>query len=144
MLELFGSPICEGRLLYDARLRCERADQTGLSFGDAQTIRQRFGYETPKRDGLYALAEGESNWVLDSGNFVPYPPPFNAGRTVIADGETFDPNQLFLGCQSGPLELKLGRQRVNLDNQRFVRASETNANVLVHANDFPYDRGAAL
>jgi len=122
LLEPFGSPIDRGRLRYDARLRYEHADQVGLADADALTFRQRFGYETPLIEGFRLLAEGEYNWVLNSGDFAPYPPPFNAGRTVVADGETFDLNQLFLGYESDAFGLKLGRQVVNLDNQRFVGA----------------------
>jgi hypothetical protein len=122
LLEPLGHPLNKGRILYDARLRYEHADQRGLDKSDAFTLRQRFGYETPRFNGFYALAEGEYTWVLNNGDFGAYPPPFNNGQTVIPDAESFALNRLFLGYTGEGFAFKGGRQDINLGNQRYVGA----------------------
>lgn len=120
ILEPLGDPLNQGRLLYDARLRFEYADQEPLATANALTLRQRFGYETARFSGFYAVVEGEHTWELTSGDFAPYPPPFNAGRTVVADGENFALNRAFLAYTHEYGTLTAGRQDINLGNQRFV------------------------
>lgn len=122
MLQAAGAPLNQGRILYDARLRFEHADQQGLRNANALTLRQRFGYETARFNGFYGVAEGEYNWVLNNGDFAPYPPPYNAGQTVIADPESMELNQLFAAYTGAPGDLKVGRQIINLGNQRYVGA----------------------
>lgn len=119
LLEPLGDPINQGRLLYDARLRYEYADQESLLTANAFTLRQRLGYETPRFSGFYGLVEGEHNWALND-DYSAYPPPFNAGRTVIADGENFALNRAYLGFTHEYGTLTAGRQDINLGNQRYV------------------------
>lgn len=121
VLEPMGEPINQGRLLYDARLRYEYADQKALDTSNAFTLRQRFGYETARFAGFYGVVEGEYNWVLND-DFAAYPPPFNTGRTVIADGENFALNRAYIGYAHEYGTITAGRQDINLGNQRYVGA----------------------
>jgi len=133
ILEPLGKPIAEGSLILNSRLRYEFADQQGLDESSAFTLLTRLGYQTGVYSGFSILAEGEYNWVLNNGNFAAYPPPFNNGDTVIADAETFDLNRLFLKYQSEPFTAIVGRQDINLLNQRNVGA------VAWRQNDQTYD-----
>ncbi|MCC5808483.1 MAG: hypothetical protein JJU00_19305 [Opitutales bacterium] len=130
-----GSPWDEGRLIFNTRLRYEHADQDGLRAADAFTLRTRFGYETPSFEGFSALVEGEYNWVLNNGDFAVYPPPFNNGRTVIPDPETFALNRLFAAYADDGFSATVGRQGINLLNQRHI------GTVGWRQNDQTYDAG---
>jgi hypothetical protein len=105
-----------------ARLRYEAVDQANLpDEADAVTLRARAGLEL-KAAGFSLLAEGEGSWALsDSYNDTlpgngaePYP--------VVADPETFELNRLQIAYAKDGTGITLGRQRINLDNQRFVGA----------------------
>lgn len=120
MLKSLGSPIADGALLLNTRLRYEYADQAGLDTSNALTFRNRLGYQTGIYSGFSLLAEGEYNWVLNSSEFAAYPPTFNNGDTVIADGETFDMNRLFVKYAKPGFIATVGRQDINLLNQRFI------------------------
>ena len=109
-----------GKFHYNARIRYEHADQERLEKANALTFRQRLGFETVRWSGLHALIEGEHTWVLNNGAFAPYPPPFNEGRTVVADPESLILNQAYLGLTREAVSGALGRQALNLGNQRFV------------------------
>lgn len=115
--------LSHGRLIFNSRLRYEYAGQTGRGSSNAVTWRNRIGYETPKWYGLYGLAEYEYNWAINSGDFPSTPPQAGAsGKTIIADPNNSQINQLFLGYSNFNSDVKGGRQVINLDNQRFVGA----------------------
>lgn len=120
--ERLGSPLDQGRILLSTRLRYEYANQQGLANANAFTLRTRIGYETARYHGFWGLAEFENNWAINASDYAAYPPPNNAGRTVIADPRNNQLNQLFLGYAAFNSELKGGRQIILLDNQRFVGA----------------------
>lgn len=128
-----GKPAADGSLILNTRLRYEYANQQGLDESNAFTLRTRLGFQTGVYSGFSLLAEGEYNWMLNNGDFAAYPPPFNAGDTVIADGETFDLNRLFVKYQSEPFTAIVGRQDINLFNQRHV------GTVAWRQNDQTYD-----
>ena len=117
-----GDFLTSGSLLLNARYRYEHADQNGLSkAADAHTVRLRAGYQTPVFHGLQALLELQatghlSNTFNDTVN----------GRTdypVIPDPENFQLNRLQLRYTDVPdTALTVGRQEINLDDQRFVGA----------------------
>ncbi len=119
-LEALGEPFDQGRILYNGRMRFENADQDGFRSSEAFTFRNRLGYETPRFNGIYALVEGEYNWVLNNDKFGAYPPPHNAGHTVIADPENLALNRFLLGYEIERTTFILGRQDINLGNQRFI------------------------
>ncbi len=114
------SAIEESKPLVDVRMRSETVDQTGLSKeADALTLRGRLGFETGKAWDTSVLAEASLLWPLHTA----YNSSIN-GKTaypVVADPETYALNRLVLTNTSLPgTTVSVGRQRINLDDQRFV------------------------
>jgi hypothetical protein len=112
--------IGESKLILDTRLRLEDVDQDPMTQdAEALTLRARLGFETGKAWNTSLLAEGEFVWPLKSdynsttnGN-TQYP--------TVADPESHEVNRLQLTNTSLPqTTVTLGRQRINLDDQRFV------------------------
>jgi hypothetical protein len=110
----------ETKPIIDLRLRSEIVDQTGMNEdAHAMTLRARVGFETGKAWNTTLLAEGDLLWPLDSS----YNSTVNgkAAYPVVPDGETYEFNRLQLTNTSiADTTLTLGRQRINLDDQRFV------------------------
>ncbi len=113
----------KGHVILDTRLRYEGVDQAGFSRdAGAVTIRERLGYETPEFDSFKALVEVQATQHL-SGAFND---SIN-GRTTypqVPDPENFGLNRLQLSYSGVPgATATLGRQVINLDDQRFIGAS---------------------
>ncbi len=109
----------------DARLRYEFRDQQGLQSSNALTTRLRPGLKTKKYGGFSLFAEGEFSYALvDDFRSTPtrtaVADPFEPGHTVIADPETEELNQAYLAYEGYGFSAKVGRQRINLDDQQFV------------------------
>ncbi len=109
----------KGDLIIDARLRYEFVDQAGFSNNaDAVTLRTRLGYETPAYRGWKALIEGE--------NIVALVDDYNSstnGKTaypLVTDPETTELNRLQVSWTGKSGDFTLGRQRIILNNARFV------------------------
>lgn len=115
-----GGAISETKPLVDARLRFEDVDQDPMiDEAQALTLRGRLGFETGKAWETALLAEGEFVWPLTSD----YNSTTNGNTTypVVADPETYEINRLQLVNTRIPLTaITLGRQRILLDDQRFV------------------------
>jgi hypothetical protein len=108
------------RPIADARLRYEHVDQDGLARdAEALTARIRAGAEA-RRGAWSALIEGEATLVLhDAFNDV------RNGRTdrpLVIDPRNLQLNQAYLryAKPGGALSATLGRQRIELLDQRFV------------------------
>lgn len=105
--------------LVDARLRYEHVDQDGfVEKADALTVRARTGIEAST--SLFSmLVEAEGTLALDES----YNSGLN-GKTVyplVADPENVELNRAQIQFKGLPKTLiTLGRQRINLDDQRFV------------------------
>lgn len=106
--------------LLDARLRYEHVDQEGLAeTADAGTARVRAGVEA-KSGAFAALVEGQGS-LARGGDY------YNgvhgaATRPLVADPETVALYRAQLQYKSKPLTLTAGRQRIALDDERFVGA----------------------
>jgi len=123
----FGAPvpIAEGVTLdpiFAARVRFEGVEQdTAAAGADALTARVRAGLEL-KASGFSILAEAEStlaivndyNDTIPGNGIEPFP--------VVADPETLELNRLQVGYMKNGTGATIGRQRIVLDNQRFVGA----------------------
>ena len=103
-----------------ARLRYEAVDQdNGLEDADALTARLRAGLEI-KRGIVSVLAETEGvlalvddyNDTLPFNGIEPFP--------VVADPENFELNRLQVSVMQDGTGATIGRQRINLDDARFV------------------------
>lgn len=108
--------------IVDARLRYEAVDQDPLE-ADAVTFRLRAGAEA-KLGHFSLLAEGEGTLApVNDYNALPFPiideqrRPENA---VVSDPQNIELNRLQLQFKSKDVSVTLGRQRINLDDQRWV------------------------
>ena len=118
-----GSPAVAADLaikpLIDLRLRYEQVEQVGFARdAEAVTARARAGFEL-SNGAMTLLAEGETTLAIREG----YDSGVN-GRTafpIVADPENVELNRLQLQFRGIPGTVAtLGRQRINLDDQRFV------------------------
>ncbi|MBB6124586.1 alginate export family protein [Sphingobium subterraneum] len=106
--------------LLDTRLRYETVDQQGIAKdADSVTMRVRSGAELSK--GPFAfLAEAEATLAIDQH----YNSGVNGKATfpIVADPQNIELNRIQLQYKTKPLTVTVGRQRINLDDQRFVGA----------------------
>jgi hypothetical protein len=108
--------------IFDLRLRAETVDQAGIADdAHATTLRARLGFETGKWGNTSLLVEGEGIVPLQDDY---RPDPMIASMTtypVVADPEGYEINRFQLTNTSLPgTTLTLGRQRIALEDQRFV------------------------
>ncbi len=108
----------------DLRYRYEGVDQDGIeSAADANTLRLRANLESREFRGFTGLLEIDHVEAIGSERFN----DTRNGRTefpVVADPGGTDLNQAWLQFAPRPdTRLRIGRQRLNLDNERFVGAS---------------------
>lgn len=125
-----GAPIAIGDgisfdPMLDARLRWEDVDATSKS-ADAVTLRTRLGFEVKdSHSHLALLAEAVGTVALDK-DYSAFPFPvfsnnqYRPSLATIADPQTLGLNRLQLQYATKALTLTVGRQRINLDDQRFV------------------------
>jgi hypothetical protein len=108
--------------ILDARLRYETVDQGTLD-ADALTLRLRAGAEA-KLGEISFLAEGEGTAALvHDYNAFPFPLADKQRRpqfAVVADPQNVELNRLQVQYKSDRITATLGRQRINLDDQRWV------------------------
>jgi hypothetical protein len=118
----FLAALAQTKPLVDIRLRYEEVEQTGIADnGHAETLRARLGAETAKFLGTSLLAEGEAMTRLDRDYRPDNAVPTYTRFPVVADPENYALNRLSLTNTSLPqTALIVGRQRIILDDQRFV------------------------
>jgi hypothetical protein len=112
----------ETKLILDTRLRVETVEQEGVANdAHATTIRARLGFETGKAWSTSLLVEGDAI-VPIRDDYRPDPAvPTMTGYPVVADPESYEVNRFQLTSTSLPgTTITLGRQRIALDDQRFV------------------------
>lgn len=106
--------------LIDIRARWENVEQAGIAEeADAGTIRARLGLETRPVMKTSLLVEGEFLWAIQED----YNSTTNGKTTfpVVGDGDAPELNRLQLTNTALPrTTITVGRQRINLDDQRFV------------------------
>jgi hypothetical protein len=116
--------LANGTSIVELRPRYEHVEQDGRpNDGEAATLRTRLGWQTTKWNGLQALIEIEDVRGLGPKN---YDTNLNgkAAYAQIFDPETTELNRLQLIWSPDPaLTATLGRQRINLDDQRFIGGS---------------------
>jgi hypothetical protein len=126
--------IAAGRLILEVRARYETVDQTRtailLDKADAFTVRTRFGWETAAFKGVKGLIEFEDVRRLGAQRYaVNVPgattPPLNgadkARYPIVNDPTVTELNRAQLTwTPSAALQVTAGRQRILIDDQRFV------------------------
>jgi hypothetical protein len=112
--------------IIDGRLRWEAVDQPTTE-ADAVTLRLRAGFELKhKASKLALLAEAEGN-VSFGNHYNAFPFAITSGQrrtqfSTVADPENIELNRLQLQYKGKAATITVGRQRINLDDQRFVGA----------------------
>ena len=118
--EAFSNLFTQGKPILDLRYRYEHVDQdNALNNANAQTIRTRVGFLSGKWYGLSALIEADNVSRIGDASYN----SFRNGQTdysVVADPDGTEINQALLRYEHKYGSAVLGRQRINLDNQRFV------------------------
>lgn len=124
-----------GHPILEVRSRYEHWDQTKTSTltqnGQALTVRARYGWETAEYETLKGLVDFETVQWLGPQRFAITnnggPPLNGADKTrypVINDPEGAELNRLQLTwTPSKTAQVTVGRQRIQLDDQRFVGAA---------------------
>ena len=105
----------------DVRARYGYAAQDGRSSSDAATIRLRLGLETPEVKGVTFFAEFEHTEAADRNSYqAASVHGLGENKTVIADPESSELNRLWISLSGLDSKVKLGRQRIVLDDVRFI------------------------
>ena len=117
----FTDALTGGKPSADIRARYESVNpDNALRTADAITVRLRLGYQTGEVAGLGAFVEAEHVTALGGAT---YNSTVN-GKTayaVVADPAATEINQAYLGYSGLPgTSMKYGRQRLTLDNHRFI------------------------
>jgi len=130
MADSITKALTEGKAKVDVRVRLETNDvEGGKDAATALTARTRVGYETGKFSGIQAYVEFEDTMAL-----IDEYTPEDTKYDVVADPEGTEMNQGYLAYTGvDKLLIKAGRQRVILDNARFV------GNVGWRQNEQTYD-----
>ncbi|MDC7826337.1 alginate export family protein [Pseudomonas sp. BLCC-B13] len=110
----------QGKPILDARYRFENVDQNNdLRDANAQTLRTRAGFQSGQWYGLSGLIEVDN--VSRIGDDA-----YNSTRNgqkeyaVVADPDGTEVNQALLRYDHKLGSAVFGRQRISLDNQRFI------------------------
>lgn len=114
-----------GEFNLDLRLRFENVHQESVGpagrrgQGHAQTARLRLGYRTPSFEGFSGYAELEGGQSIDDETYngVIEGDP---SEGVIADPDFAEFNQAYAQFERWGLRLRGGRQRIVLDDVRFI------------------------
>lgn len=111
-----------GQVKFDLRYRYENVNTEGGArrTANADTVRLRIGYLTPKFAGFQAYTEYEGNQDVFSNSYDSK----RNGKTqydVIADPQQHELNQFWFTYNGlADTEFKVGRQRIKIDNDRFI------------------------
>lgn len=121
----FARALVSGDLSLGLRARYEFVDQDGIdNDANATTTRLRLNYRTDTWKNISAFIEFDHvfNILLTDFDSGAGTSPSKAGEyPVVADPNGSDLNQFYLDYSSDPdWKWRLGRQRILLDNQRFV------------------------
>ena len=121
--------IAKGQFNLNVRLRYEQVDQDntpGITQNSyAPTIRTRFGYTTAPLYGFQGMLEGVNVSALGpEHNYNAAGSNEQGARPVVADPPLTELDQAWLRYgYTNWIFAKVGRQRINLDNQRFIGES---------------------
>jgi hypothetical protein len=115
-----------GKFDLNIRWRYEFAEVGALDASHALTMRTRVGYTTGSYEGFQAAVQLHDNRPLDYSWYNAAGLNNQPGKSPIADPRDTALNQLWLDydftalSDNLPISLRVGRQRMALDDQRFV------------------------
>lgn len=112
----------EGDVIAELRVRGENVQEDNdKDDAMAMTARARIGYETASMAGFKVLAEYDQLIVLqDEYESLSSTGPNKDNTSVIADGKGGDFNRAQISYTHDMAKAVLGRQRIILDNARFI------------------------
>lgn len=113
--------LTEADVKLNLRLRYEDVSWDGLEDSDALTLRTRLSFTSADYHGFGLTLEMDDVTALTDVDYrTAGNDPANPGTAVIADPEGTEVNQSYLSYKGLDTTLKYGRQRILLDNQRFI------------------------
>ncbi|MDO3388780.1 alginate export family protein [Gilvimarinus sp. SDUM040013] len=114
--------LVDGDIKLNLRLRYEDVSWDGLEDSDALTLRTRLSFTSQEYKGFGLTLEMDDVKEVGDVDYRTAPnDPNNPGTAVIPDPEGTEVNQAYLSYSGlGKTTFKYGRQRILLDNQRFV------------------------
>ena len=123
--ESFADAVTAGKTQITLRYRYEFVDQEGFSENaNASTLRTRLNYRTGRWNGFSVFLEAENVSAIIWDDFNSAAGTSSPDRNiypVVADPNGTEFNQAYLDYNfSDDSNLRFGRQRILLDNQRFV------------------------
>lgn len=122
----FTDALAGGKTSVNLQLRHESVKNPGKAVpnsADATTVRLRLGYETRTFNGFSAMLEAESVKALGNKKYDSKATGLTANNyAVISDPEATEINQAYINYSSveAATSVKWGRQRLILDNARFI------------------------
>lgn len=116
----FTDALVKGKVSLNARVRYEHVEYDGFQDADAITARLRLGYTTAAYKGFQASIEGEAVTPLLRDYSEGTPAPAVGARAFVFDPEVYNLNQAWVAYTYEKTKLTVGRQKLILDNARFV------------------------
>lgn len=120
----FASAMTSGKASISGRYRYEHVDQdNALKNANASTLRLRLNYRTGQWKDWSAFAEFDHVFhvLIDDFNSGAGTSPNRSEYSVVADPKGSDLNQIYVDLDpNDDWKYRVGRQRILLDNQRFV------------------------
>lgn len=117
------SLVKEGKFFGQMRYRYESVDQDGIANdAHASTVRTNIGFKTGVYENFQGMAEAQFVNNIGADDFND---SVNGKTTypLVVDPDTSEINQLWVSWTGLPDTLiKVGRQEVNIDNERFIGA----------------------
>ena len=120
--ETLTAALAGGDTSLDLRYRFEYVDRDdGSREAKASTLRTRLTYKSLAYQGLSTLIEMDNNSVVFDDNYNDGSGTDSDPEAVVADATYTEINQAYLNFAAGEnTDIRYGRQRILLDNQRFV------------------------
>lgn len=107
-----------GKAQLHLRFRYENVDEESLGDAAATTLKTRLTYTSGTYEGFGLTLEMDDTTEIGKKDYSDG--VIDRGTAVIADPEVTEVNQSFISYTKGETTAKYGRQRIILDNQRFV------------------------
>ena len=115
--------LVHGKPTLDVNARWENATIDQLDTSNSATIRTRLGYGTKPLHGVSGFLEFENVATPRSSAYFDGIDTNDANKSIVADPETLEANRFWLLFSRPDLaesSIKIGRQRIKLDDDRWV------------------------
>ena len=112
-----------GKLILDVNFRWEYAKIDQFQHSHAATVRTRFGFQTDTVFGFSGLLEGVNTESPKPSAYFDGVEVNDGPQTIVADPSRTDINRVWLQFANkewAGLQLKAGRQRIKLDDDRWI------------------------